>query len=255
MRIALKIAYDGISFHGYARQPNLKTVEGEIINTLIKNKFINNPKEALFRSASRTDKGASSFGNIVAFNTDTDTSHLLEECNERLDNIILFGFKEVDVDFYPRYAKQRIYQYYLKKTNIELQNIHSTVKLFFGKHNFSNFARIEQFKDPERTIDDIIINESSDFYIFEFYAQTYLWHQIRRMISAIIKVEIGKISQNEIKSALNCPEERVDFGLADSTPLILKDVLYDFSFIKNDKWEKKKEEMKDQIIRRIRCLS
>ena len=82
MRVALKFAYDGEPFYGYARQPNLKTVEGEIINTLIKNKFINNPKNSVFRSASRTDKGVSSFGNTVAFNTEKDISHLIEECND-----------------------------------------------------------------------------------------------------------------------------------------------------------------------------
>ena len=40
MRIALKFAYDGRNFHGYARQPQLKTVEGEIIKALIKHGFI-----------------------------------------------------------------------------------------------------------------------------------------------------------------------------------------------------------------------
>ena len=254
MRVALKVAYDGESFHGYARQPKLKTVEGDIIDSLIKTSYIENPKDAVFRSASRTDKGVSSFGNVVAFNTEKNIKNLLKECNEELDDIIIFGIKEVDVDFYPRFAKQRVYQYYLKKHNFKLQAILSTVKLFIGMHNFSNFARIEPFKDPERTIEDIKLVESSDFYILEFYAQTYLWHQIRRTISAIIKVEIGKISQKDIKNALNCPEERVDFGLADSAPLILNDVLYDFSFIKNDKWEKKKEEMKENLINRIRCL-
>ena len=37
MRIALKFAYNGIEFQGYARQPKLKTVEGEIIDSLIQN--------------------------------------------------------------------------------------------------------------------------------------------------------------------------------------------------------------------------
>ena len=40
MRIGLKFAYDGSKFHGYARQPNLRTIEGELIKALIKNGFI-----------------------------------------------------------------------------------------------------------------------------------------------------------------------------------------------------------------------
>ena len=36
MRLALKFAYDGRQFHGYAWQPQLKTVEGVVIKALIK---------------------------------------------------------------------------------------------------------------------------------------------------------------------------------------------------------------------------
>ena len=36
MRIAVKFAYDGRNFHGYARQPKMETIEGNIINILIK---------------------------------------------------------------------------------------------------------------------------------------------------------------------------------------------------------------------------
>ena len=59
MRVAVKIAYNGKQFLGYARQPLLKTVEGDIIQNLEKKGIINSAKEALFRSASRTDKGVS----------------------------------------------------------------------------------------------------------------------------------------------------------------------------------------------------
>ena len=40
MRLVIKFAYDGKKFHGYARQPNLKTVEGDLINNLIKQGII-----------------------------------------------------------------------------------------------------------------------------------------------------------------------------------------------------------------------
>jgi len=40
MRLALKIAYDGRAYHGYARQPNVKTIEGEIIHAQFEIKAI-----------------------------------------------------------------------------------------------------------------------------------------------------------------------------------------------------------------------
>ena len=71
MRIAVKFAYDGRKFYGFARQPRLKTVEENILNILVENGFIKDPKESHFRSASRTDKGVSALGNVIAFNTDS----------------------------------------------------------------------------------------------------------------------------------------------------------------------------------------
>jgi tRNA pseudouridine38-40 synthase len=67
MRIALKFAYDRKQFNGYARQPSLKTVEGKIIDLLTSHDFIEDAKESMFRSASRTDKEVSSLGSVVAF--------------------------------------------------------------------------------------------------------------------------------------------------------------------------------------------
>ena len=79
MRLAFKFAYDGRKFSGYARQPNLQTIEGELIKTLIQHGFIKDTKQSHFRSASRTDKGVSALGNVIAFNTDCTKNIIIEE--------------------------------------------------------------------------------------------------------------------------------------------------------------------------------
>ncbi|UCD14323.1 MAG: tRNA pseudouridine(38-40) synthase TruA [Thermoplasmatales archaeon] len=230
MRIAVKFAYDGRKFHGYARQPQLKTIEGEIIKILVKNGFIEDTTESCFRSASRTDKGVSALGNVVAFNTDAYKERIFQELKNDLANILVYGIKDVEPDFYPRYAKQRTYRYYLKNEDFKLEKALSAVASFAGEYNFSNFARLEEFKDPVRTIDNIIICEQDDFLIIDFYAQTFLWNQVRRIVSAIHKMAIGKLEKEQIIEALHNPNKKVDFGLAPSEPLILKDIVYDFEF-------------------------
>ena len=42
---------------------------------------------------------------------------ILQKLNEDLTDIIVYGTACVDAEFYPRYAKQRSYRYYLKKNN------------------------------------------------------------------------------------------------------------------------------------------
>ena len=64
----------------------------------------------------------------------------------------------------------------------------------------------------------------------DFYAQTFLWNQIRRIVSAIQKMGIGKIEKEQIIEALHNPNKKDDFGLAPAEPLFLRDIVYDFEF-------------------------
>jgi len=239
MRIALKFAYDGKNFHGYARQPGLETIEGELIKLLANNGCIEDTKVSVFQSSSRTDKGVSALCNVIAFNTDVSKKNIVESILGKHGDIIIYGVAEVDSDFNPRYAKQRQYCYCLKTENLDVDKIISTASVFTGGHNFSNFARVEPFKDPVRTIDNIVFSQDKNVLTIDFFAQTYLWHQIRRIISALEKVGSNKIEKNQIINALNDPDEKVDFGLAPAEPLILKNVVYDFEFEVNENLKSK----------------
>lgn len=247
MRIAIKFAYNGRAFYGYARQPELKTVEGEIINSLVKHSIIEDSKEAVFRSASRTDKGVSALGNVIAFNTDASKKRILQDLSDTIPNIIFYGIALVESNFYPRHANQRIYRYHLKKIYLGVDQIISALSLFTGEHDFTNFARIEEFKDPIRTIDNIIITENDNFLIIDFYAQTFLWHQIRRIISSVQKTGIGKLEKEQILEAINNPNKVFDFGLALAEPLILRDINYDFEFQCDNALLKKVTDLENKI--------
>jgi len=230
LRYAVKFAYNGLGFHGYARQPNLKTIEGEIIKSFIKNGFFEDTKEANFRSASRTDKDVSALGNVIAFNSDQSKNDMISYLQELEDEIIFYGIKEVKDDFNPRFAKLRFYRYYLKIDDFDVDKIINVLSCFTGKHDFSNFAKIEEFKNPIRVIENIVCEKSNDLFKIDFFAPNFLWSQIRRIISSICKVSAEKISKEEVIEALNNPDRIVDFGLAKAKPLILKDIFYDFEF-------------------------
>lgn len=234
MRIAIKIAYNGKNFHGYARQPNLNTVEGELIKALVKYEFIENTKQSIFRSASRTDKDVSAFCNVIAFNTSMSKKQIMENLSNEFSDIIIYGIAEVKSDFNPRYAKMRQYRYYLSSYNLDIENMINTLSYFTGEHNFSNFAKLEHFKNPVRTIDNIVFSLEKDFLIIDFYASTFLWHQIRRIISALEKVGCGKLEREQILAALNNPNDKVDFGLSPAKQLVLMDIIYDFEFDYDD---------------------
>lgn len=246
MHVAVKFAYDGSKFNGYARQPKLKTVEGEVIKALTKHSFIEDTSKSVFRSGSRTDKRVSALSNVISFTTDASKKSVLQKLSDEFSNIIFYGIKQVESDFNPRYAKMRWYRYYLSRDDLDLDGILATAACFTGEHNFSNFARIEPFRDPVRTIDNIVFSDNEDFLIIDFFAQTFLWHQIRRIVSAMLKVESGKFEREQIVEALCNPDKKVDYGLAPAKPLILKDIIYDFNFEYDKKLLKKVKDFEYQ---------
>jgi len=248
VRVAVKFAYNGKNFYGYARQPCLKTVEGELIKSLVKHGFIKDTNESRFRSASRTDKGVSALSNVVAFYTNASKKSILTSLYKDLSSILVYGIKEVDPEFNPRYAKLRQYRYYLLTDDLDIEKIMKTSACFTGEHNFSNFSKLESFKDPIRTINNIIFNIENDFIVIDFFAQTFLWHQIRKIASALIKIGNGKLEKSQIIEALESPLKNIDFGLAPAEPLILKDIFYDFDFEYDKKLLKKLSLFEESII-------
>jgi tRNA pseudouridine38-40 synthase len=254
MRIAIKFAYNGLNYHGFARQPNVKTIEEIIHNSLKKHEIIKNIKDANFRYASRTDKGVSAISNIFAFDTKSEID-ILKKLYDECDDIVFYGIKNVNPTFNPRHAKQRFYRYHYKINTEEIHEFKNIIDLFKGEHDFTNFARVESKKNGIRNIEDITIRERDDFVIIDFYAQSFLWHQIRKIISAVTQVINHKIDINDIKNGLEFPNLKVDYGLASPEPLLLMDVIYDFNFVYFNKAINRLNELKKTILGNIKYQS
>lgn len=226
MRYAVKFAYDGTQFFGYQRQPKLKTVEGEIIQRMKETHIIRNIEESRFQSASRTDKGVSAVGNVIAFNTDFREHNILGALNGMQD-IWFYALTDVANDFNPRFAKQRWYRYHLSYEEIDIEKIRKASQLLIGEHDFSCFSKSDE-RNRIRRIDDIKIKRMEDFFIIDVYGESFLWHMVRKLIGAIEKVSKGEVDIHKIEDAL-CGKPS-DFGIVSPEPLFLMDIEYNFSF-------------------------
>lgn len=239
MHYLLKFAYLGTAFEGYARQPSRKTIENEILKVITKYRISEN-----FHSASRTDKGVSALGNIILLNTDFK-GNILSFLNSKLQNIWFYGIKEVDRTFNIRKAKERWYRYYLWNENFDKEKIVNASKLFLGEHDFTNFARIEYSKT--KTINSIEVNEENEFLIVDIKAESFLWNQVRRVVSSLKKIGNGEISEEDIFNALQV-KKKYDFGLEKPENLVLMDVDYGFEFkVEENILKKVKDEIKERI--------
>jgi tRNA pseudouridine38-40 synthase len=226
MRVALKFGYDGSRFWGYQRQPDVRTVEGDIFKAMKKTRMIIDIKENNFQSSSRTDRGASAVGNVLAVDTEFKKGEILKALNSNLEGIYFWGIAEVEETFNPRFAKKRWYRYHLDK-RLDLELLKEASNLFVGEHDFKNFCK-KNDKPTVRTVDSMTLAEGDDFIHFDIKAQSFLWNMVRRIVSAVVKHAEGEIGVENIQDALGGEEK--DCGLMPAHPLFLMDVSYDFEF-------------------------
>lgn len=251
MRVAVKFAYDGRGFSGFARQPGRRTVEGDLLSMLQEWGAIQSLEAARYRSGSRTDRGVSALSNVVAFSTPMTVKQLRAHMPGPGTEIIVYGAREVEESFYPRYAELRRYRYYLRTQGLDCAAIEHATPLFLGVHDFRNFAKLEKGKDPIRRLDHLSIVPSGQFLILEFCAQTFLWHQVRRIVAALIRIGFGKLTEPDIQMAFERPDARVDFGLAPAEPLVLVEVRYPFSFEELPDTETLLSNLEQRIVQRF----
>ena len=245
-RTALKIGYIGTNFHGFQRQPDLRTVEEELIYHL------------------RKLDGVHSLGNVVSFQSEKEVR--VNEINNSLpDDIQILASAPVRYAFKPRYAQMRQYRYMLFQ-DLDVEKLKECAEVFKGTHNFTNFTKRFQ-KTTTRTIDDIKVTkvDLNDYHKKEFpnlhdtispifvdiYGESFLWNMVRKMIRVFIDFNIGKIDLDEIQNLLNPPKNspRANIKVVEPDYLILMDIQYDGIKFKYDDYacERFKRDLVDSL--------
>ncbi|MCJ2669219.1 MAG: tRNA pseudouridine(38-40) synthase TruA [Candidatus Thermoplasmatota archaeon] len=225
MRVAIKFAYDGTRFHGYQRQPDVRTVEDDIIRSLRKATIATDVKGSKLQSGSRTDRGVSALGNVLAFDTDFDLDEIIPAHNAYARDVWFHSFAEVDDDFNPRFARSRWYRYHLRKRE-NVKTLKEVASVFVGEHDFASYTK--DSRDTVRRIDSIEIGQEGDFTVIDVRGRGFLWQMVRRIVRAVECCERGDAELGTLRAALG--GERLDLGVAPPEPLFLMDVEYGFEF-------------------------
>ncbi|MEE9409767.1 MAG: hypothetical protein V3V41_02450 [Candidatus Heimdallarchaeota archaeon] len=244
MRYFVKVYYDGRNYYGYQRQPNLVTIEGEIINALVDTNHIDNAEESNFRSASRTDRSVSAVGNVFAF--DSKKSIIIDQINavcSKDKSIICWAYGEVEKNLSPKYSKWKKYWYLLpfefikKEAKLTLEEIKNISSIFIGKHDFKLFCKVDH-RNTQREIYQINIIKEMNEIIFEFIAPSFLWEQVRRIMAYILNYKTLSDNLQRTKELLviHCKAERLDIMPANPSNLVLVEHLYN-----NIKWNENKK--------------
>lgn len=225
MRVALKIAYDGRAFFGHQRQPDRRTVEGESLAALRAARIVRDAQEAFFRSASRTDRGVSAIGNVIAFDTRFASRGIVGAFNGRAEDVWAWAIAEVPTRFHPRRAIERWYRYTVTD-DVSAEELRDAAGLFVGTHDFRSFCA--EPLSGSLTIGRIDVTRGDGTTLIDVRAQRFRRGMVRRIVAGMLAVAREEVAPSEIRRALSGTKQ--DFGSVPPEPLVLMDVRYEFPF-------------------------
>jgi len=208
MRLAFRVSYLGSRFFGSQIQAGCRTVEGEFIASCQHLGLFTDWREAGFLFSGRTDRGVHACGQVVAFTTYAP-DRAIEALNARLPpDCWCTGYTEMPPDFHPRYdARSRTYRYYFSTTPRDVAAVELAARFLVGSHNFTNFARVRG-RNPWRNILGIAVGEEEGFTYLEVKAESFLWHQVRCIATALFQVGEGEEDETIITSLLEGDVQR-----------------------------------------------
>lgn len=258
-KIALRVAYIGWEYSGYASQhepDRLPTIEDMLFKALISCKLVENIDESDYTRCGRTDKGVSGLGQVIGIivrsrKLASDPSPELLEPSEEFpyidtlnrmlpDDIRVLSWAPVEEDFSARFhCTARTYKYFFNRGKMDLDNLRKACTYFEGRHDFRNFCKMDPSKNVlsyERVILSMKINpvqytlsdgvgEGSDFYEVVLKGTAFLWHQVRFMMSLLFLVGQGLEEPEIVRDLLDVEKvsAKPDFPMASDLPLVLYD--------------------------------
>ncbi len=243
-KVKLTLAYDGTEFAGFQVQPNVRTVQGELMSAL---DTILGEKVKLI-AAGRTDTGVHARGQVVSFRTATSipTDRLPAALNSVLPrDMAVWQAEDVPADFHARHhATAKIYRYllYLGRTPAPFIR-HYSWRLFWamdvkamqeaaaelvGRHDFTAFcAAGSPVKNKVRTMQRIHIVSDRDLVLIEAVADGFLYKMMRSIVGTLVKVGRGVLTPEDVRDIL-AQNDRPRVGpTAPPQGLILWQVVYD----------------------------
>jgi tRNA pseudouridine38-40 synthase len=208
VRLAFRVSYLGSRFFGSQMQASSRTVEDEFIAACKRLSLFKDWRQAGFQSAGRTDRGVHARGQVIVFTTDAP-DRAIGTINLQLPpDLWCSAYAEVPAAFHPRYdARSRTYRYYFSDVPKKKEQMEKASRHFLGIHDFSHFARVKD-KNPLRNILAIRIVEEDGFVFLEVTAESFLWHQVRCMATALLRVGNGEAEPDSIAQYLRGDAEK-----------------------------------------------
>jgi tRNA pseudouridine38-40 synthase len=203
-RLKLTIEYDGSDFHGWAVQPELRTVEG-VVRDALAGGFTAVDGLAV---GGRTDAGVHALGNVVSVDLEggPPASRASEAINTGLPgDVAVVAAEEVPLGFHARHsARSRSYRYRIWRRRerapfehrrawwnprpLDEERLAVAADLLVGEHDFRAFTPAEtQHEVFVRKVLAAAWHRRGDALELEITADSFLRHMVRTLVGTMLE--------------------------------------------------------------------
>jgi tRNA pseudouridine38-40 synthase len=228
MRWLVRFGYDGTVFHGWARQPGLRTVEGEIRRGLLRSGAVASPDALSLEAASRTDRGVSARANALSLRTSLPGATLLRTLNGIDPDLFFTAAAPIPDEFRVRRAVRRTYRYFDASPTQEPTRRAEAAALFAGNVDVRSFGRSIPAGAPVwRPLESVTVRSVEGGSVVEVRAPAFVWGMVRKIVAALREVDADRLSSTRLRAALE-GRVRLTLPMAEPQPLVLWNVEYPF---------------------------
>lgn len=256
VRLKMTVAYDGSGFHGFAAQPGLRTVAGELGGAIEKA----TGHRVELTCAGRTDAGVHARGQVVHFDLAErvrghalDLDRLARSCNAILAPRIVVRDLSLAPDGFDarRQAVSRVYRYSVLNASVpdpllahlawhvaaplDIRAMQAATDPLLGEHDFAAFCRRpRQGGSLVRRVFDarLLVRQACDgcagssLLVLQIEANAFCHQMVRSIVGALVEVGRGRLSAGELSWVLASAERASAAAPAPPHGLCLWEIRY-----------------------------
>jgi len=215
-RWALLLQYDGTEFAGSQWQPDQSTVQGALQSAIQSLTGLS----VQVSMAGRTDAGVHAAGQVASFVTSKSAESMpahrwISGLNHFLpQSAAVQDAAPTSDSFDPRRdAVSRTYTYLLRVSNrrqplwqrrawivsppFDHERARAALLILVGNHDFAAFTPPPEARTTNRTLHEAVLTIGDHSCQIRVRADSFLQHQVRRMVGAVVEVARGRVSLEE----------------------------------------------------------
>jgi tRNA pseudouridine38-40 synthase len=238
--VKLVLAYEGTGFRGFASQPRVRTVQGELERAL-GTVLGRTPKTSV---AGRTDAGVHALGQVVSFETDEDPLRIQRSVNRMLaPEVVIREARRAPEGFDARHsAASREYLYRVRiglwpdpfthrfewhhPRELSISRMRAAARHLVGERDFASFCRPPPEGGTRRNLRRLTVRREGDVIEVRAEADAFLHQMVRSLVGTLTAVGEGKLEASEMPRVLEARSRAAAGPVAPPDGLTLLRVRY-----------------------------